>query len=412
MRHAIEPRGADWCFLQDVTDGAEMAKTPFTKPRGVSQGRASLFVALAVAGLLVLVIYVLPPVLVRPDGPLTAAERLRAENDVRTTLLQAIAGAILLAGLYFTARTLQINTRTLELNREGQITERFTRAIDQLGQPGAEKLDVRLGGIYALERIAATSREDHGPVMDVLAAFVREQARWQLDHTPARKDTGLDSEPNYDATGVRPRADVQAAMTVLGRRNRDFVESGRVLELSGVDLRGADLRGAHLERVALREAHLEEADLGGAYLTGASLRAAHLERAVLLGVRLEGADLGDAHLEGASLRGARLEDAALGGAHLEGADLADSQLQRAFLSQVHLEGANLSYAVLEGAFLPGAHLGHAVLYGAHLAGADFHDADLDEANISRTDLSGVQGLSREQINSAITDEGTTLPALD
>ncbi len=41
---------------------------------------------------------------------------------------------------------------TLHLNREGQITHRFTRVIDQLGQTGDEKLDVRLGGIYALER--------------------------------------------------------------------------------------------------------------------------------------------------------------------------------------------------------------------------------------------------------------------
>jgi uncharacterized protein YjbI with pentapeptide repeats len=392
-----------------------MAKTPFKKPHGRdSRGRALLFVALAVAGLLVLAIWILPPAFVRPDGPLTAAERLRAENDVRATLLQAIAGAILLTGLYFTARTLQINTRTLELNREGQITERFTRAIDQLGQPGAEKLDVRLGGIYALERIARTSRDDHGPVMDVLAAFVREQARWQPGNgaIPTRDDVQLEPERDQVATGVRPRADVQAAVTVLGRRNQGYDESGHVLDLSGVDLRGADLRGAHLERVALRSAHLEDADLGGAYLTGGSLRAAHLERAILLGVRLEGADLGGARLDGASLRGAWLEGAALGGAHFEAADLADSQLQQAFLGQAHLKGANLSYANLEGAFLPGAHLEQAVLYGAHLAGADFHDAELDEANLRRTDLSRALGLSREQIDGAITDEGTALPPLN
>jgi uncharacterized protein YjbI with pentapeptide repeats len=388
-----------------------MAKPPFTKPHGVvSRETAALFAALAVVGLLILVIYLLPPVLVRPDGPLTAAERLRAENDVRGTLLQAIAGAILLAGLYFTARTLQINTRTLELNREGQITERFTRAIDQLGQQGAEKLDVRLGGIYALERIARTSREDHGPVMDVLTAFLREQARWQPGNmaTPKRSEVGSEADHGRNRA-VRPRADVQAIVTVLGRRNRDFDESGYGLDLSGVDLRGADLRGAHLERVTLREAHLEDADLGGAYLTGSSLHGAHLERAILLGVRLEGADLGDAHLNGASLRGARLEDAALGGAHLEGADLADSQLQRSFLGQANLQGTNLSYAHLEGAFLPGAHLAAAVLYGAHLVGTDFLDADLNEANISRTDLGRAQGLTREQIDGAVTDEGTTLP---
>ena len=38
----------------------------------------------------------------------------------------------------------------LDITRQGQITERFTRAIDQLG---SEKLEIRLGGIYSLERI-------------------------------------------------------------------------------------------------------------------------------------------------------------------------------------------------------------------------------------------------------------------
>ncbi|MGH3129712.1 MAG: hypothetical protein ACRDNX_02740, partial [Gaiellaceae bacterium] len=138
-------------------------------------------------------IYVVPVLIVRSGGDsLSAAERLKAENDIRSTLVQALAGAILLAGLYFTARTLQVNTRTLEVNREGQITDRFTRAIDQLGQPGDDKLAVRLGGIYALERIARDSREDHGPVIEVLTAFVREEARWRLDETTSARD---DAEP-------------------------------------------------------------------------------------------------------------------------------------------------------------------------------------------------------------------------
>jgi hypothetical protein len=112
-----------------------------------------MLVALLAFGVLVLVLYVLPSLLVGPDSDLTTAERLKAENDVRTTLLQAVAGAVLLAGLYFTGRTYL-------LNREGQVTERFTRAIDQLG---SKSLDVRLGGIYALERSRGSRKEITGP---------------------------------------------------------------------------------------------------------------------------------------------------------------------------------------------------------------------------------------------------------
>jgi hypothetical protein len=45
-------------------------------------------------------------------------------------------------------------------NREGQITERFTSVIDQLGKAankGSKLFEIRVGGIYALERIARES---------------------------------------------------------------------------------------------------------------------------------------------------------------------------------------------------------------------------------------------------------------
>ena len=54
------------------------------------------------------------------------------------------------------------------------MTDRFTKAIEQLG---SDKLDVRIGGIYALERIARDSAKDHPTVMEVLTAFIREHSR-------------------------------------------------------------------------------------------------------------------------------------------------------------------------------------------------------------------------------------------
>ena len=40
------------------------------------------------------------------------------------------------------------------------MTDRYTKAIEQLG---SDKLDVRIGGIYALERVARDSRETSPP---------------------------------------------------------------------------------------------------------------------------------------------------------------------------------------------------------------------------------------------------------
>jgi hypothetical protein len=80
-----------------------------------------------------------------------------------------------LAGVFFTYRQAQTGRRQLEVAQQGQVTERFTRAIDQLGNTN---LDVRLGDIYALERIANDSPQDRATVAEVLTAFVRGHAPW------------------------------------------------------------------------------------------------------------------------------------------------------------------------------------------------------------------------------------------
>src|SRR5262245_3841117 len=89
-------------------------------------------------------------------------DRLATESAFRQTLVQLVGGVALLGSLYFTAQTLRtsqetlrVNQKTLETTQQRQITERFAKAIEQLGDK--EQLMVRLGGIYALERIAKDS---------------------------------------------------------------------------------------------------------------------------------------------------------------------------------------------------------------------------------------------------------------
>jgi hypothetical protein len=105
-----------------------------------------------------------------------------------------LAGLVGLIGLFLTLRNQRLTAQSLEdtrrntqeqlrLTEQGQITERFTRAIDQLGatdDDGNPRLEVRLGGIYALERIDKESPERayHSTVMEVLTAYVRENAPW------------------------------------------------------------------------------------------------------------------------------------------------------------------------------------------------------------------------------------------
>jgi hypothetical protein len=251
-------------------------------------------------------------------------DRVDLESKSRQTLAQIVGGVVLLGGLYVTAQTLRTT-------QEGQITDRFTKAIDQLGK---DNLAVRLGGIYALERIARDSEYDHPAVIEVLTTFVREQTQGRLDTARSWLATLL----SKDQDASQPPADIQAILTVLGRRKRTYGKGeSQPLNLSGSQIRGAYLYGAHLEDAYLYEVHLEDATLAGAQLKGATLYRAQLEDATLYGAQLEGVNLGGAQLKGATLYGAQLEGVNLGGAQLEGAYLYGAQLKGAYLGGAQLE---------------------------------------------------------------------------
>ena len=68
-----------------------------------------------------------------------------------TALDNARGGGCTLGAGLFAAGALLFTARNFTLSREGQVTDRYTKAIEQLG---SDKLDVRIGGIYALERVA------------------------------------------------------------------------------------------------------------------------------------------------------------------------------------------------------------------------------------------------------------------
>jgi uncharacterized protein YjbI with pentapeptide repeats len=368
-------------------------------------------VVLAVASAAVVALFVLkwaPEWLAQSD--LAGKDRAAEVGRTRTAILATLAGVLAAIGAYYTHRTFQLNRETYELTREtaarsheldraGQITERFTRAIDQLGatdDKGKPKIDIVLGGIYVLERIAKDSKDDHPQVVEVLTAYVREHARYQPDKPPAATTSSEQSqgdEPARPDEAPRPATDVQAVMTVLARRIISQDRPKHRLNLAATDLRSLNLytqEGGHLEGADLRSAHLEAAHLAEAHLEGAVLSGAHLERADLFRAHFErwpsgpveplvrGANLYGAHLEEAFLGGAYLEWADLREAHLEGADLRGALLERARLNRAHLTGAHLELANLEGANLDGANLDGANLDGANLDGASLDGAIYDD----------------------------------
>ncbi|NUW42749.1 pentapeptide repeat-containing protein [Nonomuraea rhodomycinica] len=260
-------------------------------------------------------------------------------NNIRATFLQAVGGLALLVGAFLTWRQLQ-------LSRHGQVTESFAAAIAHLGDTS---VDVRLGGVYALERIARSSAADRRTIGEVLAAFIGNRARDPRREAPhARRVT---TAPGASVNLSLRAPDVHAALTVLGRREP---VRGQVLRLDRVALPKADLASARLGDVDLHFSDLTEASLVGADLTRADLTGARLTRAILADAVLYQADL---------------RDAVLTGAVAEGVDLRGTDLSRADLRNANLRGARLDYSDLRGATLSGA-----VLTGAALRRVVFDES--------------------------------------
>ncbi len=275
--------------------------------------------ALVVIVLLGVVLLVLPGLIVDHDlagGHLAAADRLNAVNNVRTTLLQTVGGAVVLFGAYATWRQLRVSQDGLDATREVNITDRFSRAVDQLG---SDKLDVRIGGIYALWRIADHSDRDREAVVSIMAAYLRTHVPWppQESAVPAA-DVSINSVPPLETRA----ADAQTALTCLGVLYQE--RRPEWLNVSLTDLRRADcdglwLHGVNFDGACLEAASVYQVNLSKASLIDADLRHAELGTSILHQVRCLQADL----------RGARLVKADLRSADFSGADLREANLRKA-----------------------------------------------------------------------------------
>jgi hypothetical protein len=169
----------------------------------------------------------------------------------------------------------------LGIAEQGQVTDRYNAAITNLG---SAEVDIRLGGIYALQRIMQDSPRDQPAVVDVLTAFVRDHAH------------GATASPHTFPVLSRPPTDIQAAMTVVALRDTTYDTSTAAANFTGVDFSG----------MYLVMEYFRGAGLGGADLSGANLASADLTRAYLGGAYLNGANLNGANLNGANLNGAYL----------------------------------------------------------------------------------------------------------
>jgi len=376
-------------------------RSPWYRRLGARQISLRLSVGtlgLIILAFLILSIVVFPYLLVsglsKSDlSGLNAEQRVTANNNlaqtrnaVRTTLVQAIGGALLIVsgGIAWA----QVQTA-----RRGQLTDRLTKSVDQLGN---EKREVRLGGIYALNQVAESPQYTRA-VAEVLLAYLKTaslNSGMQDNGKPTQDNRKItqgneqrESSDNASLTDSSPTnwADLQAVLRILVTGKLWLRSEAGRLDLSSISVPFAPLEGADLNGSIM----------GGARLTNAHLRSAHLTEANMENIDLEHADLRGADLTGAALSHSNLSWALVG---LEPAKLVNVQPSHANFSDADLTGSDLSGGVfdhadlsrvsLNNATLRGTKFSNATLTGAHLNGADLSGADFSGATLSGVDFSG------------------------
>ncbi len=303
-------------------------------------------------------------------------------------------------------KNIEIGIQNAKISQDRLIAERFMAATAQLGH---EKTETRTGAIYALERVAQDFPQEHWTIMEILTAFVRENApicdpeqQTQEDSPPIyfgkhRREEYFREQSDLNMHEELPkiRTDIQAALTVIGRRNVLQEEINQKLDLRNIDIRRADLLEANLSGADLRGSDLSGADLRGIDLRRADLDRTKLSRSILYEANLFQANLHEANLclanlNRANLCSANLRSANLSGASLRAANLQGANLYKANLQQATLKVANLSGAKLFLANLCGAKLGKANLHMTGLIGANLYGANLNGANLSGANLNAAK----------------------
>ncbi len=172
---------------------------------------------------------------------------------------------------------------------QGLISDRINKAVENLGrvnQKDEPVLEIRIGAIYALERIAKDSARDHIQIMELFCAYIRTNSPNDNQKTP----------------NAPLREDIKIILNIIRRRhqweqgeNRLQIEKNQGMDidlykcyLKGAELYGANfsnanfyssnLQGAWFNNTDLSRARLLEVNINGASLTGAKTNGAYAQR--------------------------------------------------------------------------------------------------------------------------------------
>ncbi len=287
-----------------------------------------------------------------------------------------VAGAGAVIGYIFATGRNIISDNQNKINTRAQTTESMVQAITQIGavNDGKPNVEVRLGGLYSLQRIMKDSIKDEETIAKIFYAYVRENiARDRIKQ--AKKIEKLKKSKGAEQEHLQLPEDIQAVLIIISQLNEEWREQGiewyfdLQLNFSYTNFSCYFLQSLDVRNTRLDYANFSYTNLEFAQLSGASLHKVNFSGAMLFYT-----DLSNAHLAFANLTDATVYDVDLSNANLRFADLSGADLREVCFTNIDLREANLSCALLHG-----------------------------------VDLSTAIDLTQEQINEANGDQHTKLP---
>ncbi|WP_204105774.1 MULTISPECIES: pentapeptide repeat-containing protein [Spirulina sp. CCY15215] len=374
-------------------------------------------------GILILLCILLVAVEVFYVQPQTAQDRA----SFITTIGSVVGGSALLIGLFFTWNQLQITL-------DSQITDRLSKAVEQIG---SDNLSVRIGGLYALERIAIDSDRDILNIVEILCAFIRvnspsefiNRGVFATANEQYLSQEQLDKIRQMIFNPPRPKEDIQVCLQVIANLvSQKHISKDEFTQLK-LNLSGVNLIGAYIpEGLGLTNFFLDKSNLDffcapkGRDLTGIRANSANLRGSRLNGAILKNADLSSSFIEGGILTEAileecrfvdsRLDDAMLVGARAKKASFNKARLVKAKLWDADLSDVDFRFAKMQGADLKKTNLTQAAIDCADLQEADLEGAILKGTKLYKTNLRNAKNLTKGQLSQAllcqtILPDGTT-----
>ncbi|MFI9175814.1 pentapeptide repeat-containing protein [Streptomyces lincolnensis] len=311
------------------------------------------------------------------------------------TALAAVA-ALLFAGISSLQAQDELSNRRQELDiaREGQVTERFTAAVAQLGDTSP---DVRLGGVYALERIMRDSPKDQRSIVGVLSAFIRTHCGRATSDRQGPRDTVAVAAAATAVAERRPHHDDEELVNWSGCRLTDIAVEGAYLsfsDLSGVtishtDLYSGDLSSSDLSRAVLDDVGFDGVNFADSVLAGVDLTKSHPPEApnvvvFLSDIEFPQCDLTRTNFSRLGLSHIDFRHADLTDANLSHTEVAPESQDPFFVGRTSFEGATMANTNLDGADLREAHgLTVDQLITAHFTPATKLPAHLASPDITR-----------------------------